>query len=427
MYAKLFDRSFLEKCILDDKTNTEIAREIGCDISSVGIALKRLGIHSNRRSLDLSYEYLYRRIVLEGATIEQIARENGCTGNGVRYRAELLGIPIAPPKKLGRPELTEALNRLGSYREVAKELGKSTEHINRTAKEYGIDFGTDYPRVSSTEVDLRNFCSSLNKQLLIQESPLKWDLLFTQEGVAVELDGVYWHSEGVHRNKFNIRDKVEKSYELGIRSLHIFDVEWIHKRHICEGIIRSAVSAYTEVFYARKLKIKHISSQNTKDFLLKSHIQGWCVSAVNIGLVDDKDRLLICMTFGKSRNTNEEWELLRLCTLPGVSVVGGASRLYKFFLKNYTPKSVISYCSKRMFSGDIYEKLGFKYVRDTGPSYYYSKNAAEPLESRNKYQKHKLKSILSVYDESLTEYENMLNNKYRRVWDAGNKVFIWKA
>ena len=44
--------------------------------------------------------------------------------------------------------------------------------------------------------------------------------------------------------------------------------------------------------------------------------------------------------------------------------------------------------------------------------------------SRYKFQKHKLKHILNVFDESLTEWENMINNGYDRVWDCGNRVFV---
>jgi hypothetical protein len=45
------------------------------------------------------------------------------------------------------------------------------------------------------------------------------------------------------------------------------------------------------------------------------------------------------------------------------------------------------------------------------------------LESRIKYQKHKLKDVLSIFDGEKTEYENMKNNGFRRIYDCGNMVF----
>lgn len=45
-------------------------------------------------------------------------------------------------------------------------------------------------------------------------------------------------------------------------------------------------------------------------------------------------------------------------------------------------------------------------------------------ESRNKYQKHKLKNLLENFDPKLSEIENMVNNGFDRIWDCGNKVFV---
>lgn len=45
------------------------------------------------------------------------------------------------------------------------------------------------------------------------------------------------------------------------------------------------------------------------------------------------------------------------------------------------------------------------------------------LESRQKYQKHKLKNKLEKFDPNLTEWENMQMNGYDRIWDCGNLVF----
>jgi hypothetical protein len=44
--------------------------------------------------------------------------------------------------------------------------------------------------------------------------------------------------------------------------------------------------------------------------------------------------------------------------------------------------------------------------------------------NRMSFQKHMLKNKLEIFDKSLSEYENMLNNGYNRVWDCGNYKFI---
>ena len=59
----------------------------------------------------------------------------------------------------------------------------------------------------------------------------------------------------------------------------------------------------------------------------------------------------------------------------------------------------------------------------TNPNYFYIKNNS--VYSRQQFQKHKLKNKLDVFDSDLTEAENMFNNGYRRLWDAGHWRFLW--
>jgi hypothetical protein len=40
-------------------------------------------------------------------------------------------------------------------------------------------------------------------------------------------------------------------------------------------------------------------------------------------------------------------------------------------------------------------------------------------------QKHKLEKLLDIFDPNKTEYQNMLDNGYKRVWDSGNIKYIW--
>ena len=46
--------------------------------------------------------------------------------------------------------------------------------------------------------------------------------------------------------------------------------------------------------------------------------------------------------------------------------------------------------------------------------------------NRISYQKHKLHKLLPKFDNTLSEYHNMLNNGFNRVWDCGNYKFEWK-
>jgi hypothetical protein len=77
----------------------------------------------------------------------------------------------------------------------------------------------------------------------------------------------------------------------------------------------------------------------------------------------------------------------------------------------------------------MYENLGFKLTHYSNPNYVYVKagkiTQITELFSRQKFQKHKLSKLLEIYDENLSEWENMQLNGYDRYWDCGNAVYVW--
>jgi hypothetical protein len=176
--------------------------------------------------------------------------------------------------------------------------------------------------------------------------------------------------------------------------------------------------------FARKCEIKFIDNKEASIFMENNHIQGQCKSSINIGLYYKK-KLVSAMTFGKSRfNKNYNYELLRYCNVLNTTIIGGFSKCLKFFKNNFIG-TVISYADKRYSNGNIYLKNNFKLINESLPNYFYFKNA-NILENRIKYQKHKLKNILEIFDSNLTEWENMQLNDYDRIWDCGNLVFELK-
>ena len=247
------------------------------------------------------------------------------------------------------------------------------------------------------------------------------DLVIPSRALAIEVDGIYWHSEAGGKDKNYHLNKTKMCNDFGIRLIHIFDDEIINKKQIVKARLRAILGFTPYKIQARKCKIKEISSELYNKFVEKYHIQGAINTSIRIGLFY-KGRLAAVMGFNKSRfNNSYDYELMRYCTLSSFNVIGGASKLLNHFRKNYKG-SIISYADKRWSEGGVYKALGFKELEDTEPNYFYVKGNTR--ESRQKYQKHKLKDILEKFDENLSEKQNMINNGYSRIWDCGNKVFV---
>lgn len=247
------------------------------------------------------------------------------------------------------------------------------------------------------------------------------DLYSEERKLAVEVNGVYWHSDKF-RERDHLLDKTLKCEKLGITLLHFWDYEINKKSDIVTSMISSRLGLNQKI-YARKCVIKEVSSKESKQFQIDNHIQGSAVSSINYGLYYE-DELVALMTFAKSRfNKKYDWELVRYCNKLDLTVVGGASKLFNWFLKN-NDGSIISYANRRYSNGNLYHLLKFKLTDSTRPNYMYFRNGV--LLSRVKCQKHKLSKLLDNFDEKMSEKENMKNNGFDRIYDCGNYVFVFE-
>lgn len=105
-------------------------------------------------------------------------------------------------------------------------------------------------------------------------------------------------------------------------------------------------------------------------------------------------------------------------------MVGGSEKLFKYFINNYNPESIISYCDISKFTAGVYMRLGFSFTSKdlTSPNYiWYNK---DKVLTRYQTQKHKLIK-LGLGTEKQTENEIMYGLGYIKIYDSGNIKFSW--
>ena len=214
-------------------------------------------------------------------------------------------------------------------------------------------------------------------------------------------------------------EKTKKAFENDYNCIHIWDWDDIDK------II--FLLSNKQVVFARKCKIREINRLEAKDFLNKYHLQGYARDKIRIGLFYE-NQLISLMTFGKPRyNKNYEWELIRYCS--SKAVIGGGKKLFNYFIKNYNPNSIISYCDISKFSGKIYNELGFKLVRNSQPAkHWYNINTKQHI-TDNLLRQQGFDRLLGeqygYFGKGSNNEELMLNNKFVEIYDCGQNVFEW--
>lgn len=255
-------------------------------------------------------------------------------------------------------------------------------------------------------------------------NPKELDIYIPSKKLAIECNGVYWHSfkePSYHINKFL---QCEKQ---GIRLLSLWE-DWIrNKPKIIESILKSKLGIIEDKIYARNCIIKEVPSKECSNFLNNNHIQGHSSSSIKLGLYYN-DELVSVMTFSKSRvgiGKNEDgWELVRFCNKMNNNVIGGASKLLKYFILHYNPNQIISYSCNDISSGNLYKVLGFERGNSSSSYWYIDQNTFQRLHRFN-FRKVKLKEL--GYDtNNLTESQIMSELPYWRIYDAGTTRWVMK-
>lgn len=300
---------------------------------------------------------------------------------------------------------------------VLEDLNIAPHTLYLYAKKYAACELFKRPLTSSFELELADFLDELNisyeqnNRSII--NPHEIDFLIASKNIAVECNGLYWHSEhSANRSRNYHYDKWKKCADVNIQLISIHEDEWILKKSIVKNRLINLLVNKNNAIYARKCLIECGDKDQISDFLNKHHIQG--SSDFKVGLVlKYNNEIVAVMTFGKSRyNKKFQWELLRYCC--STTVVGGSSKLFAHFVNNYNPSSIVSYSDSRWFTGKMYGILGFSQEKTT-VGYQYTDYRLRY--DRYNFQKHKL--VEQGHDINKSEWQIMQEQGYDRIWDCG--------
>lgn len=328
---------------------------------------------------------------------------------------------------------TEYINGYTKVEIICKKHGSFFQNPMSHLKGVGCPMCYAESSVSKEEIELRDFVKELCNNAIFNTRnvipPLELDIVDDTNKIAIEYDGLYWHSdEKVTDYKYHL-NKTTLCRQNGYRLIHIFEDEWLNKTEIVKSRLENIFGKTPNKIGARKCKISEISQKEAKEFLNNNHIQGNVNSSIRYGLFY-KGELVSVMTFGKLRknlgSTSEDgsYELVRFCNKLHCNIIGGASKLLKHFIKEFNPKRIISYADKRWSNGEMYVKLGFEHLRDSKPSYFYTLHG-KTRENRFKYRKDIL--VSEGYDKNKSESQIMKERGYSRIYDCGCMVFEIKT
>lgn len=379
--------------------------------------------------------------------IKGLSKSCGCKANEVRKQTTLEKYGVSHVAQIGTARTQIQLEAISSSEKLAKFISESFDHkpsAAEVADKLGISRGTlkahllnkgltDLVTYGNTEVSgfekaIRSAypCDHPNDRTVLNGREL--DLYYPELKLGIEFNGNYWHSELKKSDARYHQSKSLDALKKGIRVIHIFEYEWPNKRK--RTIIKDMLSS---IYYgdrvnrlqARRCELRLVSTKESEEFLNRTHIQGYAQAKITIGLYYE-NKLVSLMSFGKPRfNTECEWELIRFSTELSTQVIGGAAKMFKNFVENYKPTSVISYCDLSKFTGNIYKILEFNLEGITEPNYVWINLQTYDVMSRYQTQKHQLVA-LGLGNDYESEVDIMSRLGYKRIYDCGNLRFVWR-
>ena len=333
-----------------------------------------------------------------------------------------------------------------NYKELQDVLGVNTTtiwvHLTRIGKLDLIQFVLSY-----LENDIVDILHSINPNMQIIQherqliKPYEIDIYLPEYKIGIEINPTSTHnsSVGSHTNPAKApsyhKMKTDMCEEHGVFLFHIFGYEWHHKQEIIISMLRNLLCCNLTKIYARNCELRIVEPKEAYIFLQENHRQGGVYSQYRYGLYY-KGELVSLMTFGKLRNTlglngnnlSDCWELVRFCNKLNTTVVGGASKLFKHFIREHNPNKIRSFSDRAHTKGSLYTLLGFSAVKQNSENYVWVNLTNNKAYNRVNAQKHNLKAFFKddTIDLTKTERQIMEEHGYVRVYDSGTITWEWR-
>lgn len=409
-------------------TDTQIAHHLGCHPRTVTRYRKKYGIKSYNIQDSLTEETLKDLYINYKMTDIEIASKFQCDQSTVsdyraKYHIQTLVRETELQQKLTKDVLVELyVNQHMTDHQIAQKFNCSAATVTNYRIKYGISGIAK--EVSDQQQEVYDMICGLflgaNKEIpeIVMNNrtllgSLEIDILLPSYNLGVEFNGGFWHSDVIHDKMYHY-NKSALAQRKGIFIYHIFSYEWadLLKREKIKHQLQNLLGLNMNKIYAHKCEIHTVVPADKRTFLNTNHIQGNDSSSIQLGLYYNND-LVSIMTFTKSKlGKNYAWKLSRFCSKAGYNVIDGASKLFKHFIDNYLNKNevIVSYSDIAKTKSDLYEKLGFTFLHDAKPKYVWWK------------QDYDYKTRCKM----INEIQIMQSQGYNRIYNCGNKVWIYK-
>ena len=336
----------IQSDIIKEKIKTTMVEKYGVEYSSQNIDVINKRIDTTRKKYGVDHVTQLDDFKNASKKSKELLYENKLIQNKVNtskikniasYIHDITGLTVTEDQAIdlhlfrGREYSTEYIKSIVDYIhtgtrpniDVIRSEYKSDSQFYLACKRFGYDIEpsrSTYEKFVCEFLDLNNIEYKTNDRSIIP--PFELDIYIPSMNVAIEFNGMYWHSDNFVDKNYH-QTKTKMCNDVDVTLIHIHEYLFSHKKDIYLNILKSKLMLNDRRVFARKCVIREVPIEEERSFLSNYHLQGYVSSKICYGLYYNDVLLTLC-SFGSSRyNKKYKYELLRNCTLPNVTVVGG--------------------------------------------------------------------------------------------------------
>lgn len=271
---------------------------------------------------------------------------------------------------------------------------------------------------SVREQELAEYVSSLVETVVNDRTaigPMELDILVPSKGIAIEFNGIYWHSERFVGKTYHA-EKLKACTEADLRLIQIWEDEWLHRRPQVESMLVHKLGLSKASVGARKCSVVGVQPMEATEFLRQNHIQGAPPSIGRAWGLKHRDSLVAVMLFARNPSKPGDFLLTRYAT--SVTIPGGFSKLLRAAERELEATSITSFADLCVSDGGLYEANGFELEATLDPDYKYVVGDQRVHKFNYRLKRFKEDPDL-LFEEGLTERELANLNGLHRIYDAG--------
>ncbi len=207
-----------------------------------------------------------------------------------------------------------------------------------------------------------------NAKRIIDDSNKELDIYIPSKNLAIEYDGLYWHSCKYDKDGRNLINKTILCEKKNIQLIHVFEDLWNNNPEKVKSLISNKLGIYDQIIKSEDCQLTFLNGSEYCDFIVNNSIKEDVECAYCVGIIF-QDELIATMLF-KTSKYQDEYEISDICYKCNTYIDNGSRMMLDFFLNHIYAKKITSCVDRCLYKGTEFLDLGFKLSKYIAPRKY---------------------------------------------------------